>query len=144
MKDIQISIFSMQDIGYDREGILTKTTGTYSFENGYHKVHYCELDEHGTATDNTLLFSNEKMELSKSGSVAAHFLFMSLENTYTEYLTAFGKFVFEIETENYHLEITEGQITIKLIYKLFNNNQLFSTYELSICICGEPPFTLNK
>ena len=29
MKDIQISIFSMQDIGYDREGILTKTTGTY-------------------------------------------------------------------------------------------------------------------
>lgn len=77
----------------------------YSFENGYHEVHYCELDEHGTATDNTLLFSNEKMELSKSGSVAAHFLFMSLENTYTEYLTAFGKFVFEIETENYHLEI---------------------------------------
>ena len=65
-------------------------------------------------------------------------------NTYTEYLTAFGKFVFEIETENYHLEITEGQITINLIYKLFNNNQLFSKYELSICICGEPPFTLNK
>ena len=64
MKNIQISIFSIQDIGYDREGILTKTTGTYSFENGYHKVHYCELDEHGTATDNTLLFSNEKMELS--------------------------------------------------------------------------------
>lgn len=45
MKDIQISIFSMQDIGYDREGILTKTTGTYSFENGYHEVHYCELDD---------------------------------------------------------------------------------------------------
>ena len=41
------------------------------------------------------------MELSKSGSVAAHFLFMSLENTYTEYLTAFGKFVFEIETAIY-------------------------------------------
>ena len=88
MKNIQISIFSIQDIGYDREGILTKTTGTYSFENGYHKVHYCELDEHGTATDNTLLFSNEKMELSKSGSVAAHFLFMSLEKTPEEWADA--------------------------------------------------------
>ena len=60
-QDIQISVFSIQNAGNEPEAILTRTTGSYCFENGFHKINYYELDEDGNATDNLLLLSETKM-----------------------------------------------------------------------------------
>ena len=43
--DIQISVLGIQDAGSGPEAILTKAFGAYDFENGIHKISYCELDE---------------------------------------------------------------------------------------------------
>lgn len=68
-RDIQISVLGIQNTGSEPEAILTKTTGTYCFENGFYKIQYCELDENGTATDNLLFLLETEMRLSKSGSI---------------------------------------------------------------------------
>lgn len=85
--NIQVSVLGVQNAGDESEAILTKATGTYHFENGVHKINYCELDENGTATDNLLLLSGSEMHLSKSGSVAGQFLFVLGCKTVIDYLT---------------------------------------------------------
>lgn len=102
-KDICISVQGIQNTGSGWETILTKTTGTYYFENGLHVVNYHELDEHGTATDNILFLSETEMRLCKSGSLSGQFLFLQGEKTLAEYLTPFGEMNFEVETESYKM-----------------------------------------
>ena len=55
--NIRISVLGSQNTGSEPEAILTKTIGMYCFEDGFHKINYCELDENGTATDNLLSLS---------------------------------------------------------------------------------------
>ncbi len=98
-QDIQISVLGIQNAGSEPEAILTKTTGTYSFEKGFYKIQYCELDENGTATDNLLFLLETEMRLSKSGSIAGQFLFIPGKKTIADYLMPFGKIAFEVETE---------------------------------------------
>lgn len=47
------------------------------------------------------------MRLNKSGSIARQFLFTPYTKTVADYLTPFGKIVFEVETESYHLDAKE-------------------------------------
>ena len=135
-QDIQISLLGIQNAGSEPEAILTKTAGDYCFENGSHKILYCELDENGTATDNLLFLSETEMRLSKSGSVAGRFLFIPGEKTVADYLTPFGKIVFEAETETYHLDRKEDELNVQLKYKLYADNQLFSENTLTIHVCS--------
>lgn len=130
--NIQISVLGIQNAGDEPEAILTKATGIYCFENGVHKINYCELDENETATDNLLLLSDSKMRLSKSGSVAAQFLFIVGGKTAADYLTPFGKIDFEVETESYHLEVKENNLNVQLKYRLYADSQLFSENTLTI------------
>lgn len=76
-------------------------------ENGIHTISYYELDENGTATDNLLFLSESEMRLNKSGSIAGQFLFTPYTKTVAGYLTPFGKIVFGVETESYHLDAKE-------------------------------------
>lgn len=130
--NIQISVLGIQNAGDEPEMILTKATGTYHFENGVHKINYCELDENGTATDNLLLLSGSEMQLSRSGSVAGRFRFVSGDKTVANYLTPFGKIDFEVETESYHLDVKEDNLNVQLKYRLYTDGQLFSENTLTI------------
>ena len=135
-QDIQIFLLGIQNAGSEPEAILTKTVGNYCFENGSHKILYCELDEDGTATDNLLFLSETEMRLSKSGFVAGQFLFIPGEKTVADYLTPFGKIAFEVEAETYHLDRKEDELNVQLKYRLYTGNQLFSENTLTIHICN--------
>lgn len=135
-QNIQIFLLGIQNAGSEPEAILTKTAGDYCFENGFHKILYCELDESGTATDNLLFLSETEMRLSKSGSVAGQFLFIPGEKTVADYLTPFGKIAFEAETETYYLDRKEDELNVQLKYKLYAGNQLFSENTLTIHVCN--------
>ena len=143
-RDIQISVLGIQNTGSEPEAILTKTTGTYCFENGFYKIQYCELDENGTATDNLLFLLETEMRLSKSGSIAGQFLFIPGEKTVADYLTPFGKIAFEAETETYHLDRKEDELNVQLKYRLYTGNQLFSVNTLTIQICEDGFGLINK
>lgn len=52
-RNIQVSVLGIQDFGCESETVSTRAYGQYDFQNGLHKVSYCELDSNGTATDNT-------------------------------------------------------------------------------------------
>lgn len=133
--DIRITVLGIQNVGNEPEAIMTKSTGTYCFEQGFYRIHYCELDENGTATDNLLFLSKKEMRLSKSGSIAAQFLFVENQKTVSDYHTPFGKIVFEIETEVYNLEVKQDCLTVQLEYKLYSDRQLFSKNTLVIQVC---------
>lgn len=133
-KNICISVRGIQNIGDGLESILTKTTGTYYFENGFHVINYRELDEHGTATDNIMVLSETEMQLNKSGPLAGQFQFLSGEKTFAEYLTPFGKLDFEVETESYKLFAEMETIKVQLIYKLYADGQLFLKNKLLVHI----------
>ena len=133
-KNICISVFGIQNTGNGLESILTKSTGTYDFENGFHVISYRELDEHGTATDNILFLSETEMQLNKSGSLSGIFHFGLGEKTSAEYLTPFGKIDFQVETESYSLTVKTKKIKVQIIYKLYTDGQLFLKNMLSIHI----------
>lgn len=135
--NIRISVLGIQNAGNEPEAILTKTTGTYCFENGFHKINYCELDENGTATDNLLFLSEAEMRLSKSGSIAGQFLFIPGNKTVVDYLTPFGKIDFEVETESYHLDVIADDLNVELKYRLYTGGQLFSENTLTIQTCQD-------
>lgn len=133
-KDICISVQGIQNTGSGLETILTKTTGTYYFENGFHVINYCEMDEHGTATDNILFLSETEMRLNKSGSLAGQFQFLHGEKTLAEYLTPFGKIKFEVETESYKVFVKTKYIKVQLIYRLYADGHLFLENNLFVHI----------
>ncbi len=133
--NIQVSVLGIQNAGNEPEAILTKATGTYCLENGFHKINYCELDENGTATDNLLFLSEAKMRLIKSGSIAGQFLFIPGEKTVADYLTPFGKIDFEVETESYRLDVKGSYLNAQLTYRLYTGGQLFSKNTLAIQTC---------
>lgn len=135
--DIRISVLGIQDAGSGPEAILTKAFGAYDFENGIHKISYCELDENGTATDNLLFLEENKMQLSKSGSVAGHFMFAPNSKTTANYLTPFGEIVFVVETLSYNLCRKESLLNVQLIYRLYAGNELFSENTLTVQICED-------
>ena len=76
------------------------------------------------------------MRLNKSGSVAGQFLFTPHTKTVADYLTPFGKIVFEVETESYHLDAKEDFLDAQLKYRLYTGDQLFSENTLTIHICN--------
>lgn len=133
-KDICISVQGIQNTGSGLETILTKTTGTYYFENGFHVINYCEMDEHGTATDNILFLSETEMRLNKSGSLAGQFRFLHGEKTLAEYLTPFGEIKFEVETESYKVFVKTKDIKVQLIYRLYADGHLFLENNLFVHI----------
>jgi len=135
--NIQISVLGIQNAGNEPEAILTKTTGMYCFEDGFHKINYCELDENGTATNNLLFLSEIEMRLSKSGSIAGQFLFIPGNKTAVDYLTPFGNINFEVETESYHLDVKGGNLNAQLKYRLYTGGQLFSENTLTIQTCED-------
>jgi uncharacterized beta-barrel protein YwiB (DUF1934 family) len=140
---VQISILGIQNAGDEPEAILTKTNGAYCFEQGLHKISYYELDENGTATDNLIFLSETEMTMIKSGSVATRFHFIPEQMRVAEYLTSFGKIVFEIETLYYHLDVNENDLNVKLKYNLFTGKKIFSENILTIQIC-EDRFDVEK
>lgn len=133
-KDICISVQGIQNTGSGLETILTKTTGTYYFENGFHVINYCEMDEHGTATDNILFLSETEMRLNKSGSLEGQFQFLHGEKTLAEYLTPFGEINFEVETESYKVFVKTKDIKVQLIYRLYADGHLFLENNLFVHI----------
>lgn len=133
-KDICISVQGIQNTGSGWETILTKTTGTYYFENGFHVVNYHELDEHGTDTDNILFLSETEMRLCKSGSLSGQFLFLQGEKTLAEYFTPFGEMNFEVETESYKMRAKKKDINAQVIYRLYADGCLFLENNLSVHI----------
>lgn len=133
-KNICISVLGIQNIGNGLESILTKASGTYDFENGFHVINYRELDEHGTATDNILFLSEKEMQLNKSGSLSGKFHFGFGKKTLAKYFTPFGKVDFQVETEFYKLSVETETINVQLIYKLYTDGQLFLENMLSIHI----------
>lgn len=133
--NIRISVLGIQNTGSEPEAILTKAIGMYCFEDGFHKINYCELDENGAATDNLLFLSATEMRLSRSGSIAGQILFIPGTKTAADYLTPFGKIDFEVETESYHLDVKKGNLDAQLKYRLYTGGQLFSENTLTIQTC---------
>lgn len=44
-RNIQVFVLGIQNFGGEPETVSTRANGQYDFQNGLHKVSYCELDQ---------------------------------------------------------------------------------------------------
>lgn len=124
-QDVRISILGIQNAGSGPEAILTTTTGNYCFEDGVHRISYCELDEYGNATENFLSFSQEGVRLGRSGAIAGQFLFIPQEKTRADYWSPFGEIIFQVETEYCRIDVKEEGINVQMKYLLYSEGRFF-------------------
>lgn len=136
---IRISILGIQNNGNDPESILTTAHGMYCFKNGIHKINYCELDKNGMVSDNLLYLSKTEIRLIKSGSIAGQFLFIPNKKTTVNYLSLYGRIVFDIETESFNVFVKKSCLKVQLKYRLYSGNQLFSENNIFI-VCEESKY----
>ncbi len=133
-QDVQISILGIQNAGSGPEAILTTTTGNYCFEDGVHRISYCELDEYGNVTENLLSFSQEGVRLGRSGAIAGQFLFIPQEKTKADYWSPFGEIIFQVETEYCRIDAKEEGINVQMKYLLYSQGRFFSENTLAVQI----------
>lgn len=134
-RNIQVSVLGIQNFGCGSETVSTRANGQYDFQNGSHKVSYRELDSNGTATDNMLIISKSELQVNRSGSLSGRLLFNLKHGTKAEYVTSFGKFDFDIETDRYALSENKNGLGIELKYRLYEGENLFSENTLTVQIC---------
>lgn len=143
-RNIRVFVLGIQNFGDGPETASTRANGQYDFQNGLHKVSYCELDSNGTATDNMLIISESELQVNRSGSLSGRLLFNPEHRTKAEYVTSFGKFDFDIETDLYALSKNENCLGIELKYRLYEGKNLFSENTLTVQICENSSDSLRS
>ncbi len=135
IKEVKISVIGIQNFGYEPEEVITtNTTGKYCYEKKNHRIEYVEIDEYGNTTKNFVRISEERIQIEKSGSVFGIFRFVPYKKTRADYKSYFGRIIFEVATDDYHLNVQDDYLRVQLRYRLFTNKKLFSTNVITITV----------
>lgn len=103
--------------------ITLMVPGTYFLKNGVHYLSYRQADEENPKlfTDNLIKLSTEpedRMEVSKKGATASHFVYRNKKTEPGTYQTPFGSFDVSIRTHSFHSVISEEQIYVDVHYSM--------------------------
>ena len=121
------------------------TRGEYYFKNDRHYLFYEEVAEgfSGT-TKNRVIFSEDRLEITKKGVVNAHLLFERGNRNSTFYHTPFGNITIGIDTQSLSLSVEEDRIDVKIRYALEMNGGLVANCAISLEVldCERADFRL--
>ncbi len=111
--------------------------GSYYLKNGKHYLLYEEaMEGFNDVTKNRLTFTEDRLEITKSGVINAHLLFERDKRNSTFYYTPFGSITVGIDTKNMDISITDDLIKINISYALEMNNRLVSDCSIYMEITG--------
>ena len=121
--------------GEDAGQIKTVVSGDYYKKNGKHYVIYEEATEgFEQPTRNRLKFSEDMVELSRSGAINVHMVFQENKKNLTSYNTPFGQILMGIDTKKIQIQEQENHITVEVEYSLDVNNEFLSDCHTKIDI----------
>ena len=136
-------LLTLQGMQFDQSGenadqIGTTVDGDYYKKNVKHYVLYEEVTEgFDQPTRNRLKFSEDMVELSRSGSVNVHMVFRENKKNLTNYNTPFGQILMGIDTKTIRVTEREERITVEVHYVLEINDEFLSDCHMKIDICAK-------
>lgn len=124
--------------GEDAGQVETVADGDYYKKNDKHYVLYEEVTEgFGKPTKNRLKFSEDMVELSRSGSVNVHMIFQENKKNLTNYRTPFGQIYMGIDTKEIRVTEKEERIIVEVDYALEINGEFLNDCHIKIDICAQ-------
>ena len=121
--------------GEDAGQIETVANGDYYKKNDKHYVIYEEITEgFEQPTRNRLKFSEDMVELSRSGPINAHMVFQENKKNLTNYKTPFGQILMGINTKKIQIQEQENHITVEVEYSLDVSGEFLSDCHMKIDI----------
>ena len=136
-------LLTLQGMQFDQSGenadqIGATADGDYYKKNDKHYVLYEEVTEgFDQPTRNRLKFSEDMVELSRSGSVNVHMVFRENKKNLTNYNTPFGQILMGIDTKTIRVTEREERITVEVHYVLEINDEFLSDCHMKIDICAK-------
>lgn len=138
-KEVLIAIAGLQFEVNEDEALEVISTGEYYFKNGKHYVLYEELQEDeggikGGITKNTLKFSENSVELRKTGCNNVVMTFETGKKTVSCYQTPVGNLTIGIDTNSIRVQELEEGIVVDVRYTLDINYSHVSECAIKIKI----------
>ena len=119
----------------DAGQIETVANGDYYKKNDKHYVIYEEVAEgFEQATKNRLKFSENMVELVRSGPINVHMVFQENKKNLTNYNTPFGQILMGIDTKKIQMQEQENHITVEVEYSLDVSGEFLSDCHMKIDI----------
>ena len=124
--------------GEDAGQIETVVSGDYYKRNNKHYVIYEEVTEgFEQPTRNRLKFSEDMVELSRSGPINVHMVFQENKKNLTSYNTPFGQILMGIDTKKIQVTEQENHIFVEVEYSLDVGGEFLSDCHMKIDICSQ-------
>ena len=140
---MQEVILTLQGLQFDQreedaDKIETVTVGDYYKKNGKHYVIYEEVTEgFEQTTKNRLKFSENMVELSRSGLINMHMVFQENKKNLSNYNTPFGQILIGIDTKKIRIDEKENSIVVDVDYSLDVNYEFLSDCHIKISISSK-------
>ena len=133
-KEVLITIRGLQ-AGPENDGepIEMIVPGEYFYKNDKHYLLYEEVMEGETkTTKNRIKFYPGHMELTKSGMVSVHMVFVEGEKNITHYYTPYGSLAMGIDTQKVDIQESENEMHISVEYGLDMNQEFVANCDIQI------------
>lgn len=133
-------LLTLQGMQFDQSGenadqIETVADGDYYKKNDKHYVIYEETTEgFSQPIKNRLKFSENMVELSRSGAVSVHMVFQANKKNLTNYNTPYGQILIGINTKNIQIQEQENHIMLEVEYTLDVSGEFLSDCHMTIDI----------
>lgn len=136
-KDIILAISGLHDTEGEADApIETLTPGQYYMKNGKHYVVYDEiLDGIEGTLKSTIKFTENQVELIRSGAASARMVFQPGHEHMVIYQTPMGPLSISLYTEEIDAQIEEDRISLGIEYSLKTEGVVVSESAVNIVIC---------
>ena len=136
-KDIILTISGLHDTDGESDApIETMTPAQYYMKNGKHYVVYDEvLDGLEGTLKSTIKFTENQVELIRSGAASARMIFQPGHEHMMIYQTPMGPLSISVYTEDMELDIAEEKISLKIDYSLKTEDVVVSESTVNISLC---------
>lgn len=136
-KDIILTISGLHATDGDSDGpVEIMTPAQYYLKNGKHYLLFEEvLEGLEGKIKSTIKFTDDKVELVRTGAASTRMVFERDREHTTVYQTAMGPLYISIYTEDLTVEITEEQMNLHIDYLLKSGDEVIteSTVTLNAC-----------
>ena len=136
-KECMVSVRNEQIIldGNVKDVIEIKEPGTFYEKAGHYYVVYDEEDKDlNQSVKNILKFSDNFLELMKSGHISSHMVFQKGASHSFYYRTPYGEFAITVHTEEYSISENEKSISIVVKYNMEMDQLPYAICEIEIQI----------
>lgn len=136
-KDIILTISGLHKTDEEAaDPIEIITPGQYFWKNGKHYVIYDEIMEGlEHPVKSTLKFTEDQVELLRSGQAATRMTFQENQEHHVIYQTPMGALSISLYTEKIEAELLEEQMNLEIYYSLKTAGAVLSESALRINVC---------